>query len=152
MGFSIKNQNSGRSSNWVVQVPHATFTGILQLDGTIHRLSGTAYQDHQWGTLLIQEFVSDWVWGHFSNDQMAVMFFQILTQHGQLIERVAMMNGEGRYVGTAVETSYLDTLFQASRPEEFDANVDVSFLNHCCRLEFDVSPTNLMRSRIRRRT
>jgi hypothetical protein len=111
-------------------------------------LSGTAYQDHQWGTLLIQEFVSDWLWGHFSNDQMAVMFFQILTQRGQLIERVAMMNGEGRYVGTAVETSHLDTLFQADNPIEFHSQASVSFLNNSCRLEFDLSPICVMRSRI----
>jgi hypothetical protein len=129
-------------------VPHATFTGILKLDGTVRRLSGTAYQDHQWGTTLIQEFVADWVWGHFSNDQVAVVFFHILTQNGQLIERVAMMNDEGRFVGTAVETNYLDTLFQANHPEEFDSNAGVSFLNQCFRLEFDVSPNNLMRSRI----
>ncbi len=147
-GVLYKEPASARTSHWVVQVPHATFTGILQLDDLSYRLRGTAYQDHQWGTIFIQEFVSDWVWGHFSNEQVAVVFFQILTQNGQLIERVAMMNSEGRFTGTAVETSYLDTLFQTDRPEEFDSSARVSFLNQCFQLEFDVSPLSLMRSRI----
>ena len=75
-GILYEERDTGRASHWVGQVPHATFTGILELDGVTHRLRGTAYQDHQWGTVLIQEFVSDWVWGHFSNDQVAVVFFQ----------------------------------------------------------------------------
>ena len=147
-GILYEEPETDRASHWVIQVPHATFTGILELDGVTHRLRGTAYQDHQWGTVLIQDFVSDWVWGHFSNDQVAVVFFLILTQRGRLVERVALLNGEGRYMGTAMKSGYLSTLFQANRLEEFDANVDVSFLSNFLQLEFEVSPTNLMRSRI----
>ena len=147
-GILYQEPGTGRSSHWVVQIPHATFTGILQVDGVTRQLRGTAYQDHQWGTILIQEFVSDWVWGHFSNEETAVVFFQILTQRGQLIERVAMMNREGRFTGTAVETSYLDTLFQANRLDNFENNVNVSFLKRCLQLDFTVSPANLMRSRL----
>jgi hypothetical protein len=147
-GILYEDPRTGGSSHWIVQIPHSTFTGILQLDGLTRRLRGTAYQDHQWGTILIQEFVSNWVWGHFSNEQVAVVFFQILAQNGQLIERVAMVNDEGRYTGTAVETSYLDTLFQTDRPAKFDDSVGVNFLNQCMQLDFGVSPTGLMRSRI----
>jgi hypothetical protein len=147
-GILYKEPATGRSSQWIVQIPHATFTGILQLDGLTRRLRGTAYQDHQWGTVLIQEFVSDWVWGHFSNQQLAVVFFQILTQTGKQIERVALLNDEGRYVGTAVNADYLDTLFQADSPETFAVTPSISFLNGCFQLELGISPENLMRSRI----
>jgi hypothetical protein len=147
-GILYQEPDTGRSSHWVVQIPHATFTGILQVDGVTQQLRGTAYQDHQWGTILIQEFVSDWVWGHFSNEETAVVFFQILTQRGQLIERVGMMNREGRFTGTAVETSYLDTLFQTDRLDNFEGDVTVSFLNRRLQLGFAVSPANLMRSRL----
>jgi predicted secreted hydrolase len=147
-GILYEEPDTSRSSHWVVQVPHATFTGILQLDGVTQRLCGTAYQDHQWGTILIQEFVSDWVWGHFSNEETAVVFFQILTQHGQIIERVAMMNREGRYAGTAVETSYLDTLFQTDNLDNFESEIAVSFLNRQLQFDFAISSANLMRSRL----
>ena len=147
-GILYKELHSGQASHWVVQVPHATFTGILQLDDITHRLCGTAYQDHQWGTMLIQDFVCDWVWGHFSNDQVAVVFFQILTQRGQLIERVAMLTEGGRFVGTAVGTSYLDTLFATHHPEQFTGPVNVTFLNRQFNLAFDIAPANLMRQRL----
>jgi hypothetical protein len=147
-GILYEEPGTNRASHWVVQIPHATFTGILQVDGQVYRLRGTAYQDHQWGTILIQEFVSDWVWGHFSNEETAVVFFQILTQRGQIIERVAMMNREGRYAGTAVVTNYLDTLFQADWLDDFESDITVSFLNRQLQFDFAIAPANLMRSRL----
>jgi hypothetical protein len=70
------------------------------------------------------------------------------TQHGQIIERVAMMNGEGRYAGTAVATNYLETLFQANKLDNFESEIAVSFLNRQLQFDFAISPTNLMRSRL----
>ena len=98
-GILYQDIHTGQPSHWLVQVPHGTFTAVLQLDGKIHRLNGMAYQDHQWGSALLQRSVADWVWGHFSNDHMAVIFFQILTQHGQLIERVALLTAGGAIFG-----------------------------------------------------
>lgn len=147
-GILYQEPGTGRTSHWVVQVPHATFTGILQLDGVTHRLYGTAYQDHQWGTLLLQEFVSDWVWGHFSNVETAVVFFQILTQSGQFIERVALVTAEGRFAGIAVDVSHLPPLWTAIQPEQFQGDATVSFLRHQLQLEFPLSPRQLMRSRL----
>jgi hypothetical protein len=147
-GILYEDPSTGRTSHWLVQVPHATFTGILQLDGTVRRLSGMAYQDHQWGTILIQEFVSDWVWGHFSNDRVAVVFFQILTQRGRLIERIAMVTEDGCFAGTALQTDFLETLFPAEHPDKFNDVVSVSFLGQQFLVVFDLSPTKLMRSRL----
>ena len=100
-------------------MPHGSFTALLQLGEALHHLKGMAYQDHQWGSTLLQESVADWVWGHFSNEHMAVLFFQILTQHGQMIERVAMLTNEGRFTGTVLETNYLTTLFPEDKPRCF---------------------------------
>jgi hypothetical protein len=139
---------TGRTSHWVVQVPHGSFTALLQVGEALHHLKGMAYQDHQWGSTLLQESVADWVWGHFSNEHMAVLFFQILTQHGQMIERVAMLTNEGRFTGTVLETIYLATLFSEHKPSAFTGPVTVSFLEQSLRVEFDLSPDNLMRSRL----
>jgi hypothetical protein len=147
-GILYEEMRTGRSSHWIVQVPHATFTAILQLDGTVRRLRGMAYQDHQWGTILIQDFVSDWVWGHFSNERVAVVFFQILTQYGRLIERVALLTEDGVFTGTALETNYLNTLFLAEQPEWINDVATVAFLYRQFHMFFDVAPANLMRSRI----
>ena len=147
-GILYQDISTGRSSYWVVQVPHAIFTAVLQLGTEIHHLNGMAYQDHQWGSTLLQASVADWVWGHFSNEHMAVLFFQILTQHGQLIERVAMMTEEGRFVGTAVGANYLDMLMRADHPEQFGGIAAVSFFNDQAHFAFTLKPENLMRRRL----
>lgn len=147
-GVLHADPDTGRASHWVVAVPHATFSGILQLDGVVQRLHGTAYQDHQWGSGRIQDFVSDWVWGHFSNAQLAVVFFQILTQRGRRIERVALLDRAGRYGGTMLQTAYLDQLLQTRQPATFETVVKVSFLKRRCALEFALAPDALMRRRI----
>ena len=102
-GLLHEERGTGRKSYWVVPVPHATFTGILQLNGERHRLEGMAYQDHQWGTLCLQEFVSDWVWGHFSNDEAAMFFFQIMTQSGRRVERFAFLEHGRQTFGGLLE-------------------------------------------------
>jgi len=147
-GILYQEKGSDRSNHWVVEVPYATLTGILHLDGLVHRLNGMAYYDHQWGSVLIQEYVSDWVWGHLSNEHVAVVFFQILTQNGQLINRVAMVTKEGFFAGTALMLDYLDSLFSIKQPKEFSDLVSVSFLGQQFRVAFELSPTNLMRSRL----
>jgi hypothetical protein len=139
---------TGRTSHWMVQVPHGSFTALLQVGEAVHHLNGMAYQDHQWGSTLLQESVADWVWGHFSNERMAVLFFQILTQHGQMIERVAMLTNEGRFIGTVLETNYLTTLFSDAKPSAFAEPTSLSFLERSLRVEFGISPDNLMRSRL----
>lgn len=147
-GILYVDPATDRSSHWVVQVPHATFEGVLDLDGTVQRLKGTAYQDHQWGNILLQEYVSDWVWGHFSSKEAAIIFFQILTQHGGQIDRAAMTSEEGVFAGARMETAHLERLFQDVAPEKFAGSADVSFLNGLLGISFELSPENLMRSRL----
>jgi hypothetical protein len=147
-GVLYQDSITGRTSHWVVQVPHSTFTALLQLGDETCHLAGMAYQDHQWGSTLLQESVADWVWGHFSNDHMAVLFFQIRTQYGQMIERVAMLTDEGCFAGTVLETNYLNTLVPNKNPGAFTGPVAMSFLGGSQQLEFDLSPTKIMRSRL----
>ncbi len=144
----LHQDDSGQRSHWVVQVPHANFTALLHLEGQTHRLKGTAYQDHQWGTLRIQEFVSDWVWGHFSNEEMAMVFFQILTQSGRAIERVGLLMENGRFSGSRLHSNYLNTLFQDTAPETFNDTMNVAFFEQQAQLSFEVTPDRLMRSRL----
>ena len=81
-------------------------------------------------------------------NNITVVFFQILTQRGRLIQRVAMVTEEGRYTGTAMETTYLDTLFPAGHSETFNDLASVSFLSRQFQLRFEISPENLMRGRL----
>jgi hypothetical protein len=147
-GVLYQDPASGRTSHWAVQIPHATFEAILHVDGTARRLRGMAYQDHQWGSVLLQEFASDWVWGHFSNEETAILFFQILTRHGGQIDRVAMVSEGGVFAGTALESAHLDSLFQTGAPNMFSDSVELAFLNGSLGATFDLAPEKLMRSRL----
>ena len=147
-GILYRDILSDRTSHWLVQVPHGSFTALLQLGDETHHLQGMAYQDHQWGSTLLQESVANWVWGHFSNEHMAVLFFQILTQYGQMIERVAMLTKEGQYVGTAVRSNYLELLLPVNQPDRFKDIVTVSFINDLVHFAFKLEPENLMRTRL----
>ncbi len=147
-GVLYQDKVTGATSHWLLQVPHSTFSAMLELDGSVHPINGTAYQDHQWGTICLQSFVSDWVWGHFSDEKTAVTFFQILTQNGRCIERVAIVMDEGQFIATKLDTSYLSLLMQQPHPEQFENKVNVAFLNQQIELSFDVLPTKQMRTRL----
>lgn len=145
-GVLYCNERNGRSSHWVVGVPHATFQAVLQLDGCTYPLEGFAYQDHQWGQTLFQEWVADWVWGHFSNAETAVVFFQILTQHGQRIERVAHLTPTSRLTGTAVNSNHLAFLQQQPALDQCQTNAVAQLPYN--ELAFAIHPNNLMRCRL----
>jgi len=74
--------DADKSSYWVPFVPKGSYEGILTVNNIEHRLQGFAYHDHQWGNILIQDFVHDWVWGNFCNQEASVIFFEIKTKYG----------------------------------------------------------------------
>ncbi len=142
----------GRRSHWVVNIPWADVTGMLMVNGRQYSLAGWGYQDHQWGALRIQEFAAAWVWGQMSDRKTAVVFFQMLTQWGQLIERVGVwIEGEegenGRWEGAGLETDYLKSMMAQEQPEEVDAMMQVGIPALHSHLTFALNPVLLMRSR-----
>ena len=147
-GILFADGQTGCASYWMIAAPHASFTAQLHLEGAVLNLEGMAYQDHQWGTLPLQDMVADWIWGHFSNPQLAAVFFQIRTQRGQLIQRVGVTTAEGRFTDASLDSEFLNTLSNTASPEEYSDNVAVNFFGKNLRLEFAISPTRLMRQRI----
>jgi hypothetical protein len=150
-GILLADSKTDRTSYWMIAAPHASFTAQLHLEGAVLNLEGLAYQDHQWGTLPLQDMVADWTWGHFSNLQLAAVFFQIRTQRGQLIQRVGVTAADGRFIGTSLDSEFLRVLSNTASPEEYSDNVEVGFFGKNQLLEFSVSPTRLMRQRINER-
>ena len=147
-GILFEDEKTERTSYWMIAAPHASFTAQLYLEGEVLNLNGMAYQDHQWGTLPLQDIVADWTWGHFSNPQLAVVFFHIRTQRGHLIQRIGLTAAEGKFTGTSLGSEFLGALSSISNPVEYSDRVVVDFFNKNLQLEFVVSPTRLMRQRI----
>jgi len=147
-GILFADEKTRRTSYWMIAAPHASFTAQLHLEGEVLNLEGMAYQDHQWGTLPLQDMATDWIWGHFSNRQLAVVFFQIRTKRGHLIQRIGVTAAEGRFTGTSLDSEFLSILSCMPNPVEYSDRVTVGFFNQNLRLEFLVSPIRLMRQRI----
>lgn len=145
----ILNKDSmGRVSNWVVEIPHASFEGALIRGNNKKEIKGFGYQDHQWGTLPLQEFVSDWIWGHFSDTERSVVFFKILTQEGTQIDRFGQVIKGDIQAGTSFDANYLKYLTSATRPEKVTLVGNVTFPESQERILFQMKPSNLMRQRV----
>src|SRR3989338_187228 len=68
-GVLYEDASKKRQNLWVVNLPLGKFEGSFESEGIIHSFKGSVYHDHQWGDIPIQDFVSDWVWGHFGNQE-----------------------------------------------------------------------------------
>ncbi|MCA9998881.1 MAG: hypothetical protein KDE56_24125, partial [Anaerolineales bacterium] len=147
-GILYQDRANNLSSYWLVPVPHATFQATLTLDGSVTPLSGVAYHDHQWGNVPLQAFVSDWVWGHLSNAQRSLVFFHLLTQTGAWVSRVGLVEKNGRYTATSLQTDYAHQLMDYSQPDQFDNRPTVQLFNQLISVTFPVSPSQLMRQRV----
>lgn len=147
-GILYQDSHHDHSSYWLVPVPHATFTAVLTLDNSVIPLSGVAYHDHQWGNVPLQAFVSDWVWAHLSNEQMSLVFFHLLTQAGEWISRVGLVEKNGRYTSTHLQTDYASQLMATSQPHQIDSSPTVQLFNNLVSVTFPISPQQLMRQRV----
>ncbi len=144
----ILYKRKGKASFWVVQVPYGIFRGILTIKKKNYKIEAGVYQDHQWGDIPLQDFVSDWVWGHFGNKNYTVIFFEILTQEGIRISRFAKASKQGiDFSSKRNKTSYLDMLVESDNPHIFKNIVGIEFPLGG-KIEFMVEPRNLLRSRM----
>lgn len=72
------NTQNGKESWWSVDLPWGKYKAELQRKGEkAIKLEGFAYQDRQWGNVCIQEWVSNWNWGHLSTENGYIIFFYI---------------------------------------------------------------------------
>lgn len=146
---SVLYQNSDVSSMWRIDIPYARFEGSIVTQQGTSAVEGVTYQDHQWGSLLIQDFVSQWIWGHLSNSKTNVIFFDILTQSGEGIQRAVV--GENDEVSTGVKI-VSNSLTEFRADPHFHKNsqrIAVTIpMQHAAEVYIDIQPDGLMRSRL----
>lgn len=64
---------------WVAPVPHGAVEGKLTVDGKERIIRGTAYHDHNWGTILIALIFDHWYWGRGHIGDYCIIFSQMVT-------------------------------------------------------------------------
>ncbi len=141
-------QEGDKQSYWRLQVPFGRFNGDLKTDSGDYSVEGVIYHDHQWGNISIQDFVSDWVWGHFSSSKSSAVFFAIQTQKDDLIERYAIVSPNSVQSSTARgQVPHLEKLVGINNPELWSGEPVVSFPFGAI-LRTRVNPDALLRSRV----
>lgn len=144
----ILYQDGDKRSYWRLQVPFGHFSGVLKTEEGNFPLEGVVYHDHQWGNISIQDFVSDWVWGHFSSSLSSAVFFAIQTQKGNLIERYAVVSPSG--VQSSIvhgQVPHLTELARSNSPELWSGEPVVTF-PFGTTLRTRIDPNTLLRSRV----
>ncbi|MBN2168301.1 MAG: hypothetical protein JW738_03575 [Actinobacteria bacterium] len=64
---------------WVAPVPYGIAEGKLTVDGKTRNVKGTAYHDHNWGSMLIAEYFDHWYWGRGHVGDYRFAFVQMTT-------------------------------------------------------------------------
>ena len=47
---------------WFIAMPYANVEGTLTYNGQIHKVKGSGYHDHDWGTIDINKYLNHWYW------------------------------------------------------------------------------------------
>lgn len=72
-------------SAWNVIIPHGFFAGIIQIKGVPLAGSAVVYQDKQYGSLPIQNFLDRWGWSVVVCDHVTRGLFSVLSTDGHAV-------------------------------------------------------------------
>jgi len=83
-GLSQKAEGAGKAS-YYISFPRLTVTGDLELHGSRHAVSGTAWMDHEWFTNQLDASQVGWDWFSVQlDDGRELMLFQLRTRAGTI--------------------------------------------------------------------
>lgn len=54
--------DTGKYLGWFVAVPQGRIKAVISLDGITKTVNGSAYHDHNWGNVAMQEIINHWYW------------------------------------------------------------------------------------------
>ena len=97
-----KAEGAGKASHYV-SFSRLTVAGEVQLEGTRHAVSGTAWMDHEWFTHQLDPSQVGWDWFSIQfDDGRELMLFQLRTRTGSIDP-----NSSGTYVDVRGVTRHL---------------------------------------------
>ena len=62
---------------WLPFIPYGSVEGTLTYDGTVHRVRGTGYHDHNWMNVDMTKIVDHWYWGRAYTKNYRLVFVQV---------------------------------------------------------------------------
>lgn len=136
----------GTQSDWIVHVPHARFKGRLVDNGVETEIDAHAYFDHQFGSIPIQDFLREWVWGVYSNNEETHGFFRIVTNRNQIIDRGFACTSTRHECSTTIREDFLHQIASVAEPKNarFFPTIEINDV----RLTPGLSPDSLVRERM----
>lgn len=140
--FIINPKNDTQKNYWNIFLVSKSVQIKLQSEEMHWAGACSSYSDCQWGNLVIQDFLNEWIWIHVSNKKESRVFFRVRTSFGDNVYRRFIRDFEVRGGKTFVDV--WDT-------KEFDIFLDTSYCKYVYRhaeefLEFSVENTLRTRS------
>ncbi|MHB8875935.1 MAG: hypothetical protein ACYC8T_19780, partial [Myxococcaceae bacterium] len=62
---------------WVVPMPRAAVEGTVTMGGTVRRVRGAGYHDHNWGELNLLDTMGYWYWGRLTSADSTVVYASV---------------------------------------------------------------------------
>lgn len=143
----LHKEGEGRNSNWSIDTPFANVSGTLETHEGIRTLSGFLYQDRQWGSMPIQDWVKDWIWTHIANNNLFVLSYCINSVDGRNFRYLMQGTMHGVSVRKDPETPYFQDLIDSDYLDSELINAKIGVPKKLS-AEFVLSPENIMRFRI----
>ena len=134
--------NGDLSNDWRVLIPDGDFTGNIRFGDRTLPVQARGYVDRNWGSEMMQDFVKDWSWGHFSDGKSTFIFYDLIDVKGKRSSKFFLVNGSDTLQGN-LESSHLDQIANLADLNNVDIEAEVSFLGTTAKLR--VSPDRLMR-------
>jgi hypothetical protein len=76
--YMIGSYADPRYFGWCVAQPRAKVTGTMKYDGKEFAVEGEGYHDHNWGDFNFYTYLSRWIWGRITTDELSVDFADVI--------------------------------------------------------------------------
>ncbi|MCJ7567336.1 MAG: hypothetical protein MUO58_07335 [Anaerolineales bacterium] len=147
-GLLYRDVISGESNYWIIPIPYGNFEVQVSDSSSQRLLKGIAYHDHNWGSVPLQGFVREWVWGHFCHNGKLFIFLSFITSRGLLIHRGAYTQADNKIcTTTSLHSNAFKVLSEASIPSQLTASIQIDFSESPLSIIYPVSNDRLLRSR-----
>jgi hypothetical protein len=83
---------------WAVHQGRNRLEGTIARDGTIRRVSGEGYADHNWGRKPLNEIARSWIWGRLLSGRYTIVYADVQYRDPAIISRPLYIAKDDRMI------------------------------------------------------
>lgn len=138
-------KTADKANFWQVTIAYGTFSGTIKIEDENIKIRAIVYADHQWGNLLIQDSIKQWLWGHFCNSKTVLILHMVQDSNQNItggIYNIAL--GRNKIRHETIPNKVRENMFSLLSDSDlnYSAHIDLSPA-----LSFNLSPNKCFRKR-----